>query len=919
MSFSSHLPSLRRARAILALAASITVLPALLTAQTILNDDPVATGYRQPFPIAENRGAVALSQVLKKINTSASVLMIVAHPDDEDGATLAYLSRNLGARVGLFTLTRGEGGQDLMSGDMGDALGLDRMQELLAADQYYGVTQFWGTVVDFGFSKTREETLSQWGEERSLCDTIRAVRLFRPMVLLSPFTGNVTDGHGQHQVAGQMAQEAYLKAGDPAVCPTQITAEGLTPWQPLKVYERLPFARVSDRGIYDYATQKWGPVRFYNYIDHQWHDGLPTATITLPVGQFDPILGETYTQLAARGLGQQRSQHGGPDIPGPYPRQAEYHLYATRVPAAEKETSFFSGIDTSPRAIPSTAPAIQQQLLELASRLQQTNDDFVFSKPQEDAPELIDALNLISSTLGHIEKSKFPEDEKLALSSELQVKRAYINDALILAMHLSLQTTVNESDTATGSVIPGQKFSVTTHAFGAANLSSAPSIGDCSDKTHPDKDTSDLIRHCNITLADNIGLTRLPLTHPDDAHAFYSFNVDGPKLIKFALTQSGIQPAFVASADFMNPSLPVTLQAPVMFAHHLVGQDTFYEPLTIVPAISVTLDTHATAMPLNASFSLPVHVVSNVPGQSEFVVALHLPAGWQASPAQFSLRATHAGEDQTVTFTIHPTQMEPKPYTITAFANYAGKTYAEGYSIAGYPGLTRSYYYRASNFSVTGADIHFAPNLKIGYIMGTGDDVPQSLALLGVPVQLLTDEDIASGDLSRFDEIVLGVRAYAARPTLVANNSRLLNYAQQGGTVVVQYGTGEFDHNLGPYPFSLGWPAENVVEQTAPVTLLSPDAPLLSWPNHITLNDFNNWVEERGHSFMRTWGPNYIPLTETHDADQTPQRGGLLIAHTGKGTYAYIAYALYRQLPEGVPGAARIFANLLSLPKNPSR
>jgi LmbE family N-acetylglucosaminyl deacetylase len=903
---------------------AIIFLAAATACAQITVDDPVATGYRQPFPIAENRGSVALSQVMKKLTTRASVLMITAHPDDEDGATLAYLSRGLGARVGLLTLTRGEGGQNLMSGDLWDALGLIRMQELLAADQYYGVTQFWGTVVDFGFSKTREETLAQWGEDRALCDTIRAVRLFRPMIILSPFTGNLTDGHGHHQVAGQMAQEAYLKAGDPAVCPAQITDEGLTPWQPLKVYARVPFARTSSQGMYDYATQKWSPIRFYIYIDKQWHDGLPTSTISINVGQFDPLLGETYAQLAAQGLGQQRSQHGGPDVPGPYPRTSEYHLYASRVNTSAKENSFFDGIDMrQAAAVTTTDPDLQQQLVELDSRLQAASDDFVITKPEDDAQELIDALNLISGLIDYVDKipaTTLSPQSKFDLAAELSTKREYINDVLVLALHLSLQATADGPANTAGSVVPGDTFSVTVHAFGGANLSSSPSIGDCGERTQPDAATHDLTKHCTVTLAGNTALTRLPLTHPDVAHAFYNFSTNTPKLNQFALTQDGIQPAFITSVDFGNANLPTTLQVPVEIAHHLIGQNTFYEPLTVVPAINITLPTHASALPFNASFQLPVHVQSNVQGPTDATVNLQLPAGWQSTPQQAVFHSNNASDSQIINFAVQPAQMGAATYSITASADYAGRTYAEGYTIAGYPGLQRSYFYQPATFQVTGAQIKIAPNLKIGYVMGTGDNVPQSLALLGVPVTLLSFDDLATGDLSRFDEIILGVRAYTApSDALAADNARLLEYAQNGGVVIAQYGTAEFDHGYGPYPFSFGGAAENVVDETAPVTLLNPQSPLLSWPNQITSHDFDNWIEERGHSFMRTWDSHYEPLTETHDPGQDPQRGGLLIAHTGKGIYVYVAYALYRQLPAGVPGAARIFANLLSLPKYPGR
>ncbi len=236
--------------------------------------------------------------------------MIVAHPDDEDSGMLAYEVRGMGVRAGMLTLNRGEGGQNVVTGDFNDALGLIRTQELLKEDEYSGIDQIFGSVVDFGFSKTMDETLANWGYDRVLCDAVRAVRIYRPLVVTSVFIGGVTDGHGHHQVAGRLAQEVFNAAGDPAVCPDQIK-EGLQPWQPLKVYERVPGYSISDKGIYDYATGKYAPAKFYNYITKTWSDETPSTNVTIPEGTNSPLLGMSYLQFARIGLSQQKSQNGG--------------------------------------------------------------------------------------------------------------------------------------------------------------------------------------------------------------------------------------------------------------------------------------------------------------------------------------------------------------------------------------------------------------------------------------------------------------------------------------------------------------------------------------------------------------------------------------------------------------------------------
>ena len=287
----------------------------------------------EALPLPEDRGAADLEQTLKRLGTTASVLFIVAHPDDEDGALMTYLSRGLGVRVTLLTLTRGEGGQNALGAESYDALGLIRTNELLKADEYYGVAQLWGTEADFGFSKTQEEAFSKWGHDRVLYDAVLAVRMVRPQVILSTFVGGVSDGHGHHQVSGEIAQEAFKAAADPNVFPEQLK-NGLEPWQPLAVYSRTPFAPITNGQMLDYATGKWAPARFHNYVTGEWIEGALPADVTIPVGTWDATLGRTYVQIAREGWGEQKSQYGGADPALSGPESSSYHLWAA-APSAE--------------------------------------------------------------------------------------------------------------------------------------------------------------------------------------------------------------------------------------------------------------------------------------------------------------------------------------------------------------------------------------------------------------------------------------------------------------------------------------------------------------------------------------------------------------------------------------------------------
>ena len=371
-----------------------------------------------------------------------------------------------------------------------------------------------------------------------------------------------------------------------------------------------------------------------------------------------------------------------------------------------------------------------------------------------------------------------------------------------------------------------------------------------------------------------------------------------------------------AAADFTYQGVPVRLARVVQTMHAELGPGAVYAPLMVTPRLSVTLAQHATIVPEGSgSFPVSVQVRSDQMGApAEGTLRLELPKGWLATPAQAQI-AMKGGEEQTVDFTVHPANFGEHTYNLKAVVESAGQRFANGYEIAGYAGITPYPLYRPAQDTVRVVDVKVAPHLNVGYVMGTGDDVPAALEELGIHAHLIGSEDLLSGDLSRYDTIVLGIRAYSARPELEAANTRLLAYVHDGGTLVTQYMSADADGRFGPYPLHLGSNPEKVVDEKAPVELLKPADALLSWPNRITVQDFNGWIEERGHSFMDSWAPEYTALLETHDPGQDPQRGGLLTAQYGKGTFIYAALALYRQTPEGVPGAFRVLANLVSAGK----
>ena len=918
---------------------ALALLPPLLGNGFDASSKPVEDA--RPIPV--DRGAAATWQALMKLRTRASMLMIVAHPDDEDGATLAYESRGLGVRTDLMTLDRGEGGANVMSSDLWDALGLVRTEELLQAGRYYGLDgQYFSSLADYGFSKSLKEALDQWGHDRVLAEAVRVVRTVRPLVVTSVFVGGPTDGHGQHATAGLMAQEVFKAAGDPNMFPEQILA-GLMPWTPVKVYARAPFFRTSEKGSYDYATHHWGPVGVQNHVTEQWEPGQVSATLAVPVGTYDSLAGLTYPQISREGLGFQKSQNGGSDVPMPTDQMARYHRFGSHIPSKDKEESFFDGIDVSLVGIADlagpTPPAFLKSGLEqINGFVESAISGFSAQNPSAVAATLAKGLKATNALVDEVEKSALPAENKYNVLHELRVKQKQFNTALVASLGISAEAEVVPA--ARGGDIPaefrgaqqsfqmatpGQSFHVGVHLFDGGKLPveiesvalNAPSGKNWSatldaatpKQIEPGKAAD--VRFA-VKVPENEPYTRPYFSRPDMEQPYYDI------ADKAAIDKPQGPYPLAATVRYQFDGLTLETSNVVQVINKVTGPGTLRSPMPVGPAISVALNPSAGIVPLGEkSFPVSVRLHNNTEGTAKANVRLNLPDGWTSEPASVPVGFTHRGEERAVPFTVHPNSITQKTYEITAVAEYDGKQYKEGYVSVGYTGLRPYFLYSPATYKTTGADVKIAPSQKIAYIEGSGDDIPAALEALGVHVSFLSAQDLASGDLSKYDSIVVGVRAYAVRPDLIANNARLLKYVEDGGVVIVQYNTPEFDHNYGPYPYVMSNDPEEVTDEKSAVTILNPKHPLFTWPNAITSKDFDGWIEERGSKFLVSWDKQYEPLLETHDAEQDPQKGGLLYARYGRGAYIYNAYAFYRQLPLGVPGAYRIFANMLSLPKNP--
>ena len=802
----------------------------------------------------------------------------------------------------------------------------------------------------------------------------------------------------------------------------------------------VPFAPVTGKGMFDYATGKWAPAKFKNYVTGESTTGVPSTDVAMQVGTLDPALGRSYVQIAREGWGRQKSQNGGanPTLSGP--AATNYHLWAVAPEAAAKEAANAANgdlfhnrkvaVDTTlaglVRLVKGNPPAwLSDSLRRLDSSLKQLNsrscqgtasqlaDKFASEggrgpqrrvlvagveeggfnpriKPTESlgalAPEgrsaeKFDSTALYQGTTGvpgepsgsgrvpqtqpmegralapaeglsttpelqlahklapiyrqtldlytKIAAGDLDPQSKAGLLLELDLKINQFQAALkdLLGLDLIAFTTKAESAPSGGprggsadetprSVTPGQEFRVRVHTAQATTETRLNKIWLQSQSGDPWKNdlstgaidpaalTADPIFH--VQAAENAGPTQPYFTRPNIEQPYYDLAHPEYRLRSFAPWPLS------AWAEFTFDGLPIRIGQVVQTMQRVLGSGGVYEPLVVTPAIGLRIDPEARILPLDGS-ALPVRVTVHAQAAAEGSLELQLPSGWTSNPPEAHFHLDSAGDTEPILFSVTPAATQEAAWTIQAIARSVGRDYQTGWQSIGYPGLRPYNLYKPAQLQTRKVDVKLAPGLRVAYVMGTGDLVPQAIEALGAAPRLLTAAELASADLSAWDAIVIGIRAYSMRPELSAAQSRLNDFVRRGGNLVVLYQSGNFP---APLPLSMGRAAERVVDEQAPVKLLQPAHPLLAWPNRITQADFDGWVEERGHSFLDTWDPGYTALTETADPGQEPQRGGLLVAHPGKGTYIYVAFALHRQLPELVPGAYRLLANLLSAGKH---
>ena len=855
---------------------------------------------------AQERGAIALDEAIRGLGTPLRVLMVGAHPDDENTALLTWLARGRRVEAAYLSLTRGDGGQNLIGNELGEALGAIRTEELLAARRIDGARQYFTRAFDFGFSKSADETFRHWPKDSILRDVITVVRAFRPHVIVSVFSGTPRDGHGHHQVAGILAREAYDLAEDTVRFPRAINAAGLAPWAPAKFY----------RGA--------GPGSA----------SPPGATLRINVGAYDALRGRSYEEIAAESRSQHKSQGFGA-LERKGVRLVGLVREATRLQTdpATPERDIFAGLDSTwrglrrpglPAEVDSALATMDAQVAAL-QRVDYLRDPSAAIAPLQALLRTIPGEPMEVTATGRGRGAPAPVDVRTALArAQSRTMRA-----LALASGLAVETEVERDLVAIGDSVK-----LTIRVFNRGRLpvrvwleprilcgAAIPAavnggIGETAALIQPDSQANwpgMLCARGNVLGSGSVGAWWLAGERQGDMFARAS--VLAPEDASNGTLPLPVRADVVTGdATAERPAAPFVVESPVVFRAADAVRGDVSRPLAIVPAVAVTLDRTVEYAPagtdLARTFTVTLRSASTTPRDVQ--VRLTLPRGLVADSVTRTATLPAYGATRTLAFRVRG-RLAAGTHRLGAVAESGAERFTTGYTLVEYDHIAPQRLFREAVTTLQAVDVKVPDRVRVAYVRGVGDNVPPALEALGVPVTVVDPAALATADLARFTTVVIGPRAYEAHPALVAANARLLEWVRQGGTMVVQYGQYEMQQpGIMPYPITINRPHDRVTEERAPVTVLDPQSPLLTWPNRLSEADFAGWVQERSLYMARTFDASYRAMLSMNDPGEEARQGALLLAPYGRGVYVYTSLALFRQLPAGVPGAARLFANLLA-------
>lgn len=831
-------------------------------------------GSLQAQPVLGGSGKAQLT--LEKLQVLGRVLMIAAHPDDENTALLAYFARGRKMETAYLSLTRGEGGQNLIGSEQGELMGVIRTEELLAARRVDGAEQYFSRAIDFGFSKTSKETLEKWDREKILGDAVYVIRKFQPDVIVLRFSGTPRDGHGQHQASSILGKEAFRAAADPNRFPEQL--KFVRPWQAKRLFLN---------------------VASFNLAMEREAEKIPNR-IEINLGQYDPLLGQSFGEVAAISRSQHRSQAMGARQERGNQRNFVVHLDGDPLPAGV--TDLMAGVDTTWNRVPGTA--------NVAAALQQALAAYEPRQPEKAVPALLQAHAALAAL------------DNPQAADWVARKRQQVEEALSECLGLYLDASADRF-----AAVPGESVGVKLAAVNRSGLPVEWLETQLVDRAGQTIATQTVGKALARGGSEVLPLdAKIPSSQPLTRHYWLA---QPRKETEYTLASPAVldtpnEPAaWNARYTLRIQGKQITFTRPVWhrYVDRVYGELT--RPLLFVPPAVVNLGEKAFLFPTAKPRQISVLVTAMTPNVSG-EVQLSLPAGWTAQPASAPFRIGEAFEQASVAFQVTPAAANGSTGTLEAKATVNGQSYALSTTNIDYPHIPPQIVFAEAKAKLVRTDVTTLSR-RVGYIMGAGDEVPRALQQMGCEVTQLSAADLSAGDLSKFDAIVTGVRAFNTRADLRANAKRLYAYAQAGGTVVVQYnvveggfwgGNPKLLADVGPFPIETA--NLRVTVEEAPVTF-DAKLPLFNQPNKITDADFAGWIQERGLYFASKYDPKYTSLFTLSDPGENPQTGATLYAQLGKGAYVFTPMAWFRQLPNGVPGAYRIFANFLSAGKRPGK
>jgi LmbE family N-acetylglucosaminyl deacetylase len=796
---------------------------------------------------------------LQKLDVLGSVLYLAAHPDDENTRLIAWLANEKKYRTAYLSLTRGDGGQNLIGSELRERLGLIRTQELLQARQIDGGTQFFTRANDFGYSKHPDETFSIWDKEAVLADVVWVIRKFRPDVIITRFNTEPGVTHGHHTASAMLAEEAFKAAADPKRFPEQL--KYLQTWQPKRLL---------------WNTSSW----FYRGREDQFDT---TGMLQLNIGGYNPLLGKSYPELAAESRSMHRSQGFGAA------RSRENAIeYLKLVLGEAPQRQLLSGIKTDWSRV-----AGGEKVGTLVKQLQQNFDPL---EPGRSIPQLVELHKAI---------------QQLPDNPYKQIKLKETEAIILASAGLFAEASTSETGAA-----PGANVAIKLEAVNrsATNVKlqkiSLPAI-----KWDSALDKS---LQLNEPLILNKSIS-IPAGTPP-SQPYWLVKEPGVGMYSFDQVEMTGQPEntapIQAQLTFTVEGLEIPLTVPLVHKHVNPAVGEIYQPFVVMPPVMVTPIQEQLIFAADAPQQLQVRVRGGIEFNNGSI-SLKLPEGWRSEPVSIPLETMRKGEERIYQFLVSPPR-KASSGSVRVVATLDGKTYSKGYETIVAPHFPVQTLFPEASVGVVKMDLKRDGD-KIGYIMGAGDAVPENLERVGFSVSLLDPAAITAEQLRQYDAVVLGIRAFNTQEVLRHTRQALEDYARKGGVVVIQYNTSHelVTQNIAPYSLQLG--RGRVTDELAPVKMLMPNHAALSYPNKITAKDFDGWVQERGLYFADSWSAEWQPLIASNDKEEQPLQGGLLVAPVGSGYYVYSGYSWFRQLPAGVPGAYRLLANLLALGKTPPK